>query len=435
MAVVRLAAIDPRAARSLALAARRAPPRRGGAPRTRPTSRPFGAEPLAPLTRGRADLDRTPPGFELTGSRGDRDRRRDRRPSATSGPRARRWSRGSRPGATTAGRSTTTTAAPTSPRSVIDDRDRRRRRGVAQPAGRGQARPRLRGRGRRQRQRGLDLDPALHPLRPAVLRSEATVPAPPPRPAGPALVLGLAVLLQQGRDRLVGAARLPGPRLPVRADADRRVPAARAGGPADPRGPDALARDRGGRPGRLPDRDERRRLAGDRHRLRQRRRRRPDRRRRRRLRRSVHAADRPRRLLRARSATSPTSPSSSCCPGTAASRACPPPTPRRSSSTSPSPGCCCSPAGGCARGAEGRDLGIALAFAWLAYPYTLYALDANGGNDALVAALLVAALIAFASPLKRGLAIGARRRDEVRAARAGAAVRRRTGRAADPLDR
>ena len=57
-------------------------------------------------------------------------------------------------------------------------------------------------------------------------------------------------------------------------------------------------------------------------------------------------------------------------------------------------------------GREGRDLGIALAFAWLAYPYTLYALDANGGNDALVAALLVAALIVFASPLRRGVAIG-----------------------------
>ena len=57
-------------------------------------------------------------------------------------------------------------------------------------------------------------------------------------------------------------------------------------------------------------------------------------------------------------------------------------------------------------GREGRELGIALAFAWLAYPYTLYALDANGGNDVLVAALLVAALIAFASPLRRGLAIG-----------------------------
>ncbi len=56
-------------------------------------------------------------------------------------------------------------------------------------------------------------------------------------------------------------------------------------------------------------------------------------------------------------------------------------------------------------GADGRDLGIALAFAWLAYPYTLYALDANGGNDALVAALLIAALVAFASPLKRGFAL------------------------------
>jgi hypothetical protein len=57
-------------------------------------------------------------------------------------------------------------------------------------------------------------------------------------------------------------------------------------------------------------------------------------------------------------------------------------------------------------GAEGGELGIALAFAWFAYPYTLYALDANGGNDALVAAILIAALIALASPLRRGLAIG-----------------------------
>jgi Glycosyltransferase family 87 len=57
-------------------------------------------------------------------------------------------------------------------------------------------------------------------------------------------------------------------------------------------------------------------------------------------------------------------------------------------------------------GTEGRHLGIALAFAWLAYPYTLYALDANGGNDALVAALLLAALIAFASPLGRGITVG-----------------------------
>ncbi len=57
-------------------------------------------------------------------------------------------------------------------------------------------------------------------------------------------------------------------------------------------------------------------------------------------------------------------------------------------------------------GSEGRELGIALTFAWFAYPYSFYALDANGGNDALVAALLIAALIAFAAPAWRGLAIG-----------------------------
>lgn len=57
-------------------------------------------------------------------------------------------------------------------------------------------------------------------------------------------------------------------------------------------------------------------------------------------------------------------------------------------------------------GGEGRALGTALAFAWLACPFTLYALNANGGNDVLLAALLLAALLAFASPIGRGLAIG-----------------------------
>jgi hypothetical protein len=55
-------------------------------------------------------------------------------------------------------------------------------------------------------------------------------------------------------------------------------------------------------------------------------------------------------------------------------------------------------------GAEGRALGAALAFAWLAYPYTLYALNANG-NDELVAAALVAALLLVHSPAGRGLAV------------------------------
>ena len=42
-----------------------------------------------------------------------------------------------------------------------------------------------------------------------------------------------------------------------------------------------------------------------------------------------------------------------------------------------------------------------LAFAWLAYPYTAFALQSNS-NDSLVAALLVWSLVLFARPLARG---------------------------------
>ncbi len=56
-------------------------------------------------------------------------------------------------------------------------------------------------------------------------------------------------------------------------------------------------------------------------------------------------------------------------------------------------------------GAEGRRLGVALAFAWTAYPFTLLGLQANV-NDGLVAALLVFALLALSSPAKRGLMVG-----------------------------
>ena len=52
-------------------------------------------------------------------------------------------------------------------------------------------------------------------------------------------------------------------------------------------------------------------------------------------------------------------------------------------------------------GAEGKALGVALAWGWLAYPFTLYALDVNG-NDELVAAAMVAALLAFGSAPARG---------------------------------
>ena len=59
-------------------------------------------------------------------------------------------------------------------------------------------------------------------------------------------------------------------------------------------------------------------------------------------------------------------------------------------------------------GQDGRTLGVALAFAWLACPWTLYAMNANV-NDALVAASLVWALVALRSAPGRGvaLAIGA----------------------------
>ncbi len=50
---------------------------------------------------------------------------------------------------------------------------------------------------------------------------------------------------------------------------------------------------------------------------------------------------------------------------------------------------------------KGRTLGVLLAFAWVAYPYTDYALQSNS-NDALVSALLVWALAYIASPVRRG---------------------------------
>jgi hypothetical protein len=52
-------------------------------------------------------------------------------------------------------------------------------------------------------------------------------------------------------------------------------------------------------------------------------------------------------------------------------------------------------------GPEGRRLGLALAYGWAAYPYTLYALATNT-NDALVAGLLLLAFLSLRSPLARG---------------------------------
>jgi hypothetical protein len=53
-------------------------------------------------------------------------------------------------------------------------------------------------------------------------------------------------------------------------------------------------------------------------------------------------------------------------------------------------------------GVEGRGLGVVLAFGWAAYPFTDYALQSNS-NDTLVAALLVWALVLFASPIWRAV--------------------------------
>ena len=49
----------------------------------------------------------------------------------------------------------------------------------------------------------------------------------------------------------------------------------------------------------------------------------------------------------------------------------------------------------------GRAAGMVLAFAWLAYPYTAFALQSNS-NDSLVAALLIWGLVFFSSPVARG---------------------------------
>src|SRR3954452_23854694 len=53
------------------------------------------------------------------------------------------------------------------------------------------------------------------------------------------------------------------------------------------------------------------------------------------------------------------------------------------------------------RRVRGPDLGIVLAYAWAAFPLTLYAMD-NNVNDALVGALVLCAMLAAAAPLRRG---------------------------------
>ena len=56
-------------------------------------------------------------------------------------------------------------------------------------------------------------------------------------------------------------------------------------------------------------------------------------------------------------------------------------------------------------GGAGRDLGVLMAFAWAAYPYTGFALQSNS-NDSLIAALIIWSLAVFARPLARGALLG-----------------------------
>jgi hypothetical protein len=55
-------------------------------------------------------------------------------------------------------------------------------------------------------------------------------------------------------------------------------------------------------------------------------------------------------------------------------------------------------------GPAGTRLGVILAYAWAAYPYTAYALESNS-NDGLVAVLVIGALLLVASPAGRGAMI------------------------------
>ena len=155
----------------------------------------------------------------------------------------------------------------------------------------------------------------------------------------------LALLLQPGEDRAVGAARLPGAPLPAGPNAVARLPRRRRAEAVDP---DDRGRDHRRRPPGLPRRPERRRLERDRRRLRGGDRRRQDLGR---LARSTEtsptttAAETP----TARSPTTPTSRSSRSSRGRESGTTSPRPTPRRSSSTWPRRPCSSGSACACAR--------------------------------------------------------------------------------------
>ena len=111
----------------------------------------------------------------------------------------------------------------------------------------------------------------------------------------------------------------------------------------------------------------------------------------------------PRRATRTgRSPTTRTCRSSRRSHGRARGTTCPPRTLRRSPSTCSRCSRCSSPAAMLrARVREGNTLGLVFAYAWAAYPYTLFVLNSNA-NDSLIALLVTVAFLALAHPRARG---------------------------------
>ena len=58
-----------------------------------------------------------------------------------------------------------------------------------------------------------------------------------------------------------------------------------------------------------------------------------------------------------------------------------------------------------AAGRQGRQLGLALGYAWVAYPLAFFPLAVNS-NDAMVAAFVLLALLVYSSPVGRGVVLG-----------------------------
>ena len=294
---------------------------------------------------------------------------------------------------------------------IVDPRQRRGRRVVDRLPGRLEDGARLLGRLRPQAQRPLRLPAALRalPARPGRL-----APAAGGSPTSTSLVLlGFGVShFFFNRAEIGVSVPLVYPLLLylLGRGALDRLPRARRG--AAPGLAGDLAADRRALPDRLPGRAQRRRLGRDR----------------RRLRRASSAptasptANRstttsPRTSRRAtptaRSTTTPTSPSSGSGPGRAPGTTCRPPTAPRSLFDLAAFALLILLGRRIRPGPAGHKLAATLAFGWAAFPYTAYVLESNS-NDALVAVLLIAILLALARPAAPRRPGGARDLHQVR---------------------